>query len=175
MLSMVVIVASMPVDGVGEADPAEIAGRDDGQQVDADIGRRGPRRHDRLRGFLEIVRRQHVVLGRHEGLEIEPGAARHGAQPGLVGGRDDQPVLGLGRAADPARRRPASRSRTALEVIERRLGAAPGSVVNATPLTDFGGLHPDPNPANATELMAQMAARDAPDFGAAWTATPTAT
>jgi len=55
----------------------------------------------------------------------------------------------------------------AMEAIERRLGAAPGSVVNAKPLTDFGGLHPDPNPANATDLLAHMAASDAPDFGAA--------
>ena len=37
-----------------------------------------------MRHFLEIVRRQHVVLGRDEGLEIEPGAARDGAQLGLV-------------------------------------------------------------------------------------------
>ena len=35
------IVASMRVDGVGQADPAEIARRDDRQQIDADIGRRG--------------------------------------------------------------------------------------------------------------------------------------
>ncbi len=30
--------------------------------------------------------------------------------------------------------------------ILKNFGAAPGSVVNAVPLPDFGGLHPDPNP-----------------------------
>ena len=94
-----------PFGGVGEPDPAEIARRQDRQQVDADIGRRGARRHHRRGGFLEIVRRQHVVLGRDEGLEIEPGPAPEGAQPGLVRLRDDQPVLGLGRAADQPRER----------------------------------------------------------------------
>ncbi|HYD98787.1 MAG TPA: alpha-D-glucose phosphate-specific phosphoglucomutase [Alphaproteobacteria bacterium] len=53
------------------------------------------------------------------------------------------------------------------EILERRLGAAPGTVVNGTPLPDFGGHHPDPNPVNAHELVAHMATPDAPDFGAA--------
>ena len=52
-------------------------------------------------------------------------------------------------------------------ILEGELGAPPGSVVNATPLEDFGGLHPDPNPANADDLLAHMARPDAPDFGAA--------
>jgi len=52
-------------------------------------------------------------------------------------------------------------------ILERGLGAAPGTVVNATPLPDFGGLHPDPNPTWAKALMAEMFAPDAPDFGAA--------
>ena len=55
----------------------------------------------------------------------------------------------------------------AQEILERRLGAAPGSVVNAIPLPDFGGGHPDPNPVWARELVAVMTAPDAPDFGAA--------
>ncbi len=55
----------------------------------------------------------------------------------------------------------------AREILERRLGAAPGSVVNATPLPDFGGGHPDPNPIWAHALMDTMYATDAPDFGAA--------
>lgn len=55
----------------------------------------------------------------------------------------------------------------AVEILERRLGAAPGSVVNALPLPDFGGGHPDPNPVWARDLMAAMHAPDAPDFGAA--------
>src|SRR5471032_999354 len=40
-------------------------------------------------------------------------------------------------------------------------------VINGVPLEDFGGHHPDPNPANATELMDIMNADDAPDMGAA--------
>ena len=34
-------------------------------------------------------------------------------------------------------------------ILERRLGAPPGSVMNGEPLEDFGGHHPDPNPAHA--------------------------
>jgi len=52
-------------------------------------------------------------------------------------------------------------------ILEGELGAPAGSVVNAVPLEDFGGLHPDPNPVNAEELITHMVAADAPDFGAA--------
>jgi len=52
-------------------------------------------------------------------------------------------------------------------VLEDLLGAPAGTVVNGRPLEDFGGGHPDPNPVNAAELIAAMAAPDAPDFGAA--------
>jgi phosphoglucomutase len=52
-------------------------------------------------------------------------------------------------------------------IIEGLLGAPGGTVVNAEPLEDFGGLHPDPNPVNAEDLITHMAAADAPDFGAA--------
>ncbi|WP_207478148.1 alpha-D-glucose phosphate-specific phosphoglucomutase [Arenibaculum pallidiluteum] len=55
----------------------------------------------------------------------------------------------------------------AREILERRLGAAPGTVVNGEPLEDFGGLHPDPNPVYAADLVAALAAPDAPDLGAA--------
>ena len=55
----------------------------------------------------------------------------------------------------------------AVEILERRLGAAKGTVVNATPLPDFGGLHPDPNPTWAKPLMDEMFSKSAPDFGAA--------
>jgi phosphoglucomutase len=55
----------------------------------------------------------------------------------------------------------------ASEILERRLGAAPGSVVNGTPLPDFGGMHPDPNPVWAKDLMDVMFGAGAPDFGAA--------
>ncbi|MGV6811144.1 MAG: alpha-D-glucose phosphate-specific phosphoglucomutase [Brevirhabdus sp.] len=52
-------------------------------------------------------------------------------------------------------------------ILETRLGAAPGSVINAVPLPDFGGGHPDPNPIWAKTLMDLMMGPDAPDFGAA--------
>ncbi|SNR27620.1 alpha-D-glucose phosphate-specific phosphoglucomutase [Puniceibacterium sediminis] len=55
----------------------------------------------------------------------------------------------------------------ATAILENTLGAAPGSVVNAIPLPDFGEGHPDPNPIWAKELMDTMFADDAPDFGAA--------
>ncbi|MGV6847984.1 MAG: alpha-D-glucose phosphate-specific phosphoglucomutase [Marinibacterium sp.] len=55
----------------------------------------------------------------------------------------------------------------ATEILENRLGAAPGSVVNGVPLPDFGGGHPDPNPIWARDLMETMYGADAPDFGAA--------
>lgn len=52
-------------------------------------------------------------------------------------------------------------------ILEGELGAPAGTVVNAEPLEDFGHLHPDPNPVNAEDLIAHMAAADAPDFGCA--------
>jgi phosphoglucomutase len=55
----------------------------------------------------------------------------------------------------------------AVEILERRLGAPHGSVMNATPLPDFGGGHPDPNPVHAHALYNLMTSSEAPDFGAA--------
>jgi phosphoglucomutase len=55
----------------------------------------------------------------------------------------------------------------AREIFERRLGAPAGTAVKADPLPDFGGHHPDPNPLYAADLIAALAAADAPDFGAA--------
>ncbi len=55
----------------------------------------------------------------------------------------------------------------AVEILENRLGAAKGTVINGTPLPDFGGMHPDPNPTWAKALMDEMMGDDAPDFGAA--------
>lgn len=52
-------------------------------------------------------------------------------------------------------------------ILEDRLGAPAGTVVNAMPLPDFGGGHPDPNPAHAGALMELMFSSGAPDFGAA--------
>ncbi|MFN4201725.1 MAG: alpha-D-glucose phosphate-specific phosphoglucomutase [Tabrizicola sp.] len=55
----------------------------------------------------------------------------------------------------------------AVEILENRLGAPKGTVVNGTPLPDFGGMHPDPNPTWAKALMDEMFGPSAPDFGAA--------
>ncbi len=54
-----------------------------------------------------------------------------------------------------------------VEILERRLGLPAGTVVNGTPLPDFGGMHPDPNPTWAKALMDEMFGGAAPDFGAA--------
>ena len=53
------------------------------------------------------------------------------------------------------------------EILEKRLGAAKGTVINGVPLPDFGGKHPDPNPTWAKGLMDEMFGASAPDFGAA--------
>lgn len=55
----------------------------------------------------------------------------------------------------------------ALEIFENRLGASKGTVMNGTPLSDFGGHHPDPNLVHAKKLYDMMMADGAPDFGAA--------
>jgi phosphoglucomutase len=55
----------------------------------------------------------------------------------------------------------------ARHIIEERLGAPAGTVINGKPLPDFGGHHPDPNLVHASELVARMSGPAAPDFGAA--------
>ncbi len=55
----------------------------------------------------------------------------------------------------------------AVEIIQNRLGAGEGSVLNAVPLPDFGGGHPDPNPIWAKPLVDRVMGSDAPDFAAA--------
>jgi len=55
----------------------------------------------------------------------------------------------------------------AKEILERRLGAPNGTVMNGEPLPDFGGGHPDPNLTYAHDLVERMKGKDAPDFGAA--------
>ena len=53
------------------------------------------------------------------------------------------------------------------EILERRLGAPNGTVMNGEPLPDFGGGHPDPNLTYAHDLVEIMRGKNAPDFGAA--------
>jgi len=55
----------------------------------------------------------------------------------------------------------------AREILEHRLGAPAGTVVNGVPLEDFGHGHPDPNLVYAKELADYLFGPDAPDFGAA--------
>lgn len=55
----------------------------------------------------------------------------------------------------------------AKRILVDMLGAPPDSVINAEPLEDFGGHHPDPNLAHAHELAEKMFSIDAPTFGAA--------
>jgi phosphoglucomutase len=52
-------------------------------------------------------------------------------------------------------------------IFEDELKAGTGTVVSGTPLPDFGGHHPDPNPTYAKDLFDFMMSADAPDFGAA--------
>jgi phosphoglucomutase len=55
----------------------------------------------------------------------------------------------------------------ARHILEERLGAEAGTVINGTPLEDFGGHHPDPNLAHAAQLVEAMNKDGAPDLGAA--------
>ncbi|MEO8757208.1 MAG: alpha-D-glucose phosphate-specific phosphoglucomutase [Devosia sp.] len=52
-------------------------------------------------------------------------------------------------------------------IFEDMLGAAAGTVVNGTPLPDFGGHHPDPNLVYAKDLYDLLMSDAGPDFGAA--------
>jgi phosphoglucomutase len=56
----------------------------------------------------------------------------------------------------------------ATRILEQRLGAPAGTVINGQPLADFGGGHPDPNQVHAHELMELVNSLDKHvDFGAA--------
>ncbi|MCF6323800.1 MAG: alpha-D-glucose phosphate-specific phosphoglucomutase [Gammaproteobacteria bacterium] len=56
----------------------------------------------------------------------------------------------------------------ATEIFQRRLGASNDSIINATPLEDFGGGHPDPNLIYAKELVERLyRGEESPDLGAA--------
>ncbi|BCM25419.1 alpha-D-glucose phosphate-specific phosphoglucomutase [Methyloradius palustris] len=55
----------------------------------------------------------------------------------------------------------------AREIFINQLGAPADSIMNAVPLEDFGGGHPDPNLTYAHELVEVIYGKHAPDFGAA--------
>jgi len=52
-------------------------------------------------------------------------------------------------------------------ILEGQLGMAGGTVMNGTPLPDFGGHHPDPNLVHARDLVDLVMPDGGPDFGAA--------
>ncbi len=52
-------------------------------------------------------------------------------------------------------------------ILEGMLGFPKGTVMNGTPLPDFGGHHPDPNLVHAKELVDLVMPTGGPDFGAA--------
>lgn len=82
----------------------------------------------------------------------------------------DFPAIGKMIASGTALRFDAMNAITgpyASAILEDLLGAAKGSVVHGTPLPDFGGMHPDPNPTWAHELMDEMMGDTAPAFGCA--------
>jgi len=55
----------------------------------------------------------------------------------------------------------------AKRILEQQLGAAEGTIINGTPLEDFGGHHPDPNLVHAAELVAMTQGPEGVDFAAA--------
>ncbi len=55
----------------------------------------------------------------------------------------------------------------AKEIFVNRLGADCGSVLNAQPLPDFGGGHPDPNLVHAHDIVAMTKGENAVSFAAA--------
>lgn len=55
----------------------------------------------------------------------------------------------------------------ASHILQDCLGASGDCVINAVPLEDFGGCHPDPNMAHAKQLTALIFGDNPPTFGAA--------
>ena len=55
----------------------------------------------------------------------------------------------------------------AVEILEHRLGAEPGTAFHQQPLEDFGGGHPDPNLVHAHKLVEYLTGKSDFSFGAA--------
>ena len=92
-----------PDDFVG-TDPAEFARAADGQQVQADVGRRRAVRQQGVGDELQVVGRQVVVLSPDAALEKTPGVARQRHQVALVAGIQRMLRAGRARLAGPPRR-----------------------------------------------------------------------
>ena len=91
-----------PLEHVEGSDPAEVPGGDGRQQVEPDVGRRGPMGNHWPRVFLEVIRRQHVVGGRHERLKVAPRPTRDQPQLMAITRPDGQLCRASGRPTDPA-------------------------------------------------------------------------
>src|SRR6185436_2971689 len=65
------------IDRILEPKPAEVPGSNDRQQVETEIGWRAAMRNDRVRVFLEVVRRKSVLFRGYEGHKESPGATRN--------------------------------------------------------------------------------------------------
>lgn len=55
----------------------------------------------------------------------------------------------------------------AIAILEKKLGAPTGTVINGIPSENFGNGHPDPNPVWAKPLVDLLMSDNGPDFGAA--------
>ena len=100
-----------PLHGLEGPDPSEVPRARYRQQIEADIGRRCAMGYHRLRSFLEIVRRQHVVGRRDRMLRR---SATSSGRPGANHARRPRPADGGPRpeaTGSPKGRRPERRTR----------------------------------------------------------------
>ena len=128
------------IDEVGDREIAEVARGDGGQQLQADVGRRGPRHHGFLAIGLVVVRDEPLVVGGDEVVEEPPRLARDAAQP-LTAGRIEPHRVAPARLAGPVRdgRAPPPRGRAA--------GARPAAASDAR--SARSGQRPAPGPARS--------------------------
>ena len=124
----------------------------------------------------QIARRADIDLGAHRRNDASATTIGRGVRSGRglrrpagapVRLRRDRRLLRAAASACASMRCTPSPGRTRKRSSCAGSARRPASVVAATPLADFGGGHPDPNPIYASDLMAAMFAADAPDFGAA--------
>jgi hypothetical protein len=122
-------------------DITEITGSERRQEHHADVGRRCPVRDVTAGMFLKVVRREPLILGPDEHLEVSPGAA--GDPSGAARGRPQSADVLAAAADGPVRRRPLARMNHMT-----RSGSATGSawtrsVTTATSTTTarMGAIH----------------------------------
>ena len=112
-----------PFDGIVQPDPAEIMRARRREKIYTEIGRGGATGQHRHRVFLEIIRWQHIVGSRYEGLEVSPGPARRHPERLRLGLRNPGAAVSRGPLAYPVgdRRRhdPQHRERPSQQPDER--------------------------------------------------------